>query len=257
MSRHRRQPPQWSLSAGPGTEVEGGENGAEEQPRAVAARHQVGVLALPAEPGGGGERLFHQRRGVAEHLDLAAKPRRHPPGELLEAALENVVIVAVAGIDGNGAVLTLGQARQRVVAGSIGKAHHHRAAGLCPQGARRAPAVKGVGKPAHVAVQPLGNEGGQRLAGGGDRVGPCEADRVEPKRQRALANAVAGGLRNRGRHNGAAARRRARSRREGHGRPGAILSWRTSRAPAHGLSRPRRRDSRPRKARRRRPDRHG
>ena len=40
-----------------GLELEIGEDRAEKQPRAEFARHQIGVLALPAEPGAGGERL--------------------------------------------------------------------------------------------------------------------------------------------------------------------------------------------------------
>src|SRR3546814_7125543 len=39
---------------------------AEKQPTAVIAAHHVRMLALPAEPGGGGEGFFHHRRGVAE-----------------------------------------------------------------------------------------------------------------------------------------------------------------------------------------------
>ena len=53
-------------------QVERGEDRAEKQPRAEFARHQVGVLALPAEAGGGGERLLHHGGGVDEHLDVAA-----------------------------------------------------------------------------------------------------------------------------------------------------------------------------------------
>ncbi len=48
------------------------EQRAQKQPRAELARHHVGVLALPAEPGGFGERLLHHRRGVDEDFELAA-----------------------------------------------------------------------------------------------------------------------------------------------------------------------------------------
>ena len=41
---------------------------AEEQPGAEIARHEVGVLALPAEPGLLRQRLFHDRRGIDKHL---------------------------------------------------------------------------------------------------------------------------------------------------------------------------------------------
>src|SRR5262249_38299555 len=39
-------------------QIERGEDRAEEQPRPELARDQIGVLALPAEAGGGGERLL-------------------------------------------------------------------------------------------------------------------------------------------------------------------------------------------------------
>ena len=47
-----------------------GQDRAEEQPRAEFARHQIGVLALPADSGPRRERLLHQRRGVDEHFDV-------------------------------------------------------------------------------------------------------------------------------------------------------------------------------------------
>src|SRR6516225_11384644 len=59
----------------------------EEQPGAEIARHQIGVLALPAEPGALGERLFHDRRGVDDKLQPARPARLDPVRERLEAAL--------------------------------------------------------------------------------------------------------------------------------------------------------------------------
>ena len=82
-----------------GRQVDIGEDRAEEQPGAERATDQIGVLALPADAGGRGERLFHQRRGIDEHLDVGAGPRRKAGGDLLQLALDQVVIVAVAGID--------------------------------------------------------------------------------------------------------------------------------------------------------------
>jgi hypothetical protein len=57
-------------------QIERGENGAEEQPRAEFARHQIGVLALPAEAGGRRQRFLHHRRGIDKDLDVAAGVRR-------------------------------------------------------------------------------------------------------------------------------------------------------------------------------------
>src|SRR3546814_7293486 len=62
---------------------------------------EVGVLALPAEPGRRRQRLFHHRRGVHEDLHVLACARGEPRGDLLETALDQVVVVAVARIDGD------------------------------------------------------------------------------------------------------------------------------------------------------------
>ena len=59
-----------------GRELRRREDRAEEEPRAEFAADEVGVLALPAEPGRLGERLLHHRRGVDEHLHVA---RRRAP----------------------------------------------------------------------------------------------------------------------------------------------------------------------------------
>ena len=78
--------PQWSRSGVVGRQIERGENRAEEQPRAVLARDQIGVLALPAEAGRFGQRLFHHRRGVDEHFDVAAGVVDQPASERFSAA---------------------------------------------------------------------------------------------------------------------------------------------------------------------------
>src|SRR6185312_11821846 len=56
---------------GVGRELEREEYLAEEKPGAEFLRDEVGVLALPADAGALGERLFHDRRGVDEHFQLA------------------------------------------------------------------------------------------------------------------------------------------------------------------------------------------
>jgi hypothetical protein len=45
----------------------------------VIAAHQIGVLALPAQTGGGGQRFFHHRRGVHKHLPPRTGLSRHQP----------------------------------------------------------------------------------------------------------------------------------------------------------------------------------
>src|SRR3546814_5854424 len=70
-----------------------GEDFAEEQPGAEIQRHQVAVLALPAEAGGLGEVLFHDRRGVDENLHTCLQVVVQPARQRLQALLDEIVIV--------------------------------------------------------------------------------------------------------------------------------------------------------------------
>ena len=88
-----------------------GQDGAEEQPRAELARHQIGVLALPAQPRRLAQRLFHQRRRVDEDLDVGAAGAGKAAGDALEAGADDVVIVLALGIAGDGAAAGLRQDR--------------------------------------------------------------------------------------------------------------------------------------------------
>ena len=98
-------------------QVEVGEDRAEKQPRAEFAADEIGVLALPAEAGRRGERLLHHRRGVDEHLDLdrlGTGRGDEPGGERLQLAFDHLVIVAVAGVDGDRAAVLALQRRERI-----------------------------------------------------------------------------------------------------------------------------------------------
>ena len=97
-----------------GRQIERGEDRAEKQPGAELARHQVGVLALPADAGGRGERLFHHRRGVDEDLDLAAGRVDQPAANRFEPRFDHVVIIVAAGIDRDAAARAVFQDRQRI-----------------------------------------------------------------------------------------------------------------------------------------------
>ena len=81
------------------------EDRAEKQPGAEFARDQIGVLALPADPGGLGERLFHHRGGIDEDFDLQAGLATEPAGEGLELAFDDAVIVAALRVNGDCAAL--------------------------------------------------------------------------------------------------------------------------------------------------------
>ncbi len=131
-------------------QVEIGEQRAEEKPGAEIAADEIGVLALPTEARGLRQRLLHHRRGVDEHFDLAAGCSRQPRSQLLEPAFQHVVIVAMAGIDGDGAVARLGGGGEGIAVGRIIDADHHAGAGFGPKRARAGAAW--VLHPRHVAV---------------------------------------------------------------------------------------------------------
>ena len=76
------------------------------------ARDQIGVFALPAEAGFRGERLFHQRRGIHEHFDLRPALLRQPLRQLLQLALDHIVIIAPRRVGRDKAMRFVLQQRQ-------------------------------------------------------------------------------------------------------------------------------------------------
>ena len=140
---------------------------------------EVGVLALPAEARGGGERLLHHRGGVDEHLHVAAGPRHEAAGDQLQAPLQHIVIVAVAGIDGDGAAVRLRQHREGALARAVVEGEHHHGLRLWPQHARIGAASGGLGEPVHGAVVTVGQGDGEAGAGLGDGLGAGDADGCE------------------------------------------------------------------------------
>ncbi len=84
-------------------QINRGEYRAEKQPGAEFSRNQIGVLALPTETGGFGERLFHDGRGIDKNLDIAARSFDQPASKTLQPRLDDIVIVVAARIDRNSA----------------------------------------------------------------------------------------------------------------------------------------------------------
>ena len=84
-----------------GIELQRGEDLAQEEPGAELAGDEIGMLALPADPRRLGQRLLHHRGGIDEDLHPAVEVLRHPARQRLETLLDGVVVVAVAGIDGD------------------------------------------------------------------------------------------------------------------------------------------------------------
>jgi len=189
---------------------------AEEKPGAEIARDEVGVLALPAEPGGCGERLFHHRRGVDEHLELTRPARVDPARELLQALLDEIVIIAIPRIDRDGAALALGERRQRVLRGPVIDAEHDDAPRLGPECLRIGALIRAGGEPAHIAVMARlekRREPRARLRRQHRRRKP---HRIEPQRQRVPADRGFDGFGGR-QHAGGASFDRLRMRKTGRG----------------------------------------
>ena len=105
---------------------------------------------------------------------------------MLQHALHHVVIVAVAGIDGDGAAVRLGERGERVVVGRVGQAERDDAAGLGPERLRMGALLGAVGQPAHLAMLAGGEEGGEPVAGLGAERGGAKPMASKP-RARALA----------------------------------------------------------------------
>jgi hypothetical protein len=137
------------------------------------------VLALPADAGGGGERLLHDRRGVDEDLDLFGGLGGEPAGDRLEPLLDEIVVVSAAGIDRDGRLVRTSEQGQRIVFGSVVEAKHDHRARLRPQRPRVAAAFRVRREPVHGAVEAAFEEAVEALGRTGDGVGGGDADRVE------------------------------------------------------------------------------
>ena len=166
---------------------------AQEQPGAVRPRHEVGVLALPAEPGPFRQRLLHDGGRVHEHLQLGLVGVGEPLAQRLQPALDQVVVVAVPRINRHDPAVGVGQQRARVVGGGVAGAERDDGARLRPQGLGVDAAVGLVLHPAHVAVPPLAQELRQPGLGLLAQFRFREADRVEAERQRPVADGLAEG----------------------------------------------------------------
>ena len=171
-----------------GRQVRIGQNGAEKQPGAEAARDKDGMLALPADAGGLSEGLFHQRRGIDEDLDLGAGASGQKPRQVLELALDDVVIVAVAGIDRDIAGFARLEPRHRILVRPVIHPDHDKALRLRPKTLGCLAAIPRRFHPVHIAVPAFGQRGAELVRkigsgrGGGDAEG-VEAERFRPRLQ--------------------------------------------------------------------------
>ena len=145
----------------------------------MVAADEVGVLALPAEPGGFGERLFHHRRGVDEHLEIAPRFGREPAAERLQLALDDIVIVAPLRIDRDAPDIALPGQRERIGCGRVAHAESDNARDLRPERCRAFAMMRARLHPDHVAMLPLGEPLAQSFGGARRGVGARDPARRE------------------------------------------------------------------------------
>ncbi len=165
-----RQLPQWSCSGASGGSSRSVRISPRNSQEPSVAADQVGVLALPAEPRLLRQRLLQHRGGVDEHLHLGRETRGEPAGELLEPALEHVVIVAMAGIDRQIAPIGSSSSGSGSWRGPVVQAADDRGAGRRPQTVGRLATVGTRGPASPWCRGPQrrarrGSDGPPRLAG--------------------------------------------------------------------------------------------
>ena len=119
----------------------------------MAAADEIGVLALPAEAGGFGQRLFHNRCRIDEDFQILARGAGgETAGDALELAFDNVVIIAVLCIDGNRGLILVLEDCQRIAVRSVIHGKHDDRTHLRPQVVRTGAAFFRFLHPVHAGV---------------------------------------------------------------------------------------------------------
>ena len=163
----------------------------EKQPRAELPRHQICMLALPAKTGALGHRFFHHRRSVDEQFDVAIPIFGDPASKLTQALFHHVVVVAPTGIGGHRPPVAVGMEKKWVFFGTVIHPNCDDAFSFRPQIRWRLSAFAGRFKPAHIAVIAV-REIAFEIARGLTAIRTGKADRIEPQRQRVIADTGAG-----------------------------------------------------------------
>ncbi|EGE58995.1 hypothetical protein RHECNPAF_2530074 [Rhizobium etli CNPAF512] len=160
-------------------EIRGGEHAAEKQPGTMRAADEIGVFALPAEAGGRRQGLFHDRRGIDEHFHVGAGTCGKTGGDLLQPALDDVVIIAVAGIDRYRRSIGFGEDAARIFLRGVIEAEDDHGSHLAPERQGIAAPIARLRHPLHRAMAPGIDELAEALFGFGNRVGPRDAAEIE------------------------------------------------------------------------------
>ncbi len=184
------------------------------------------MLALPAEPRRFRVGLFHHRGCVDEDLHLRAAFLRKPPRNLLQALLDEIVVVAVLRIDGNRRAAAPLQRFQRIAVGAVVHRQHDDRFRVRPERQRIGAPCRRLFHPAHLSVTAERKPVPQSFGKVGACIRPRDADIVEARLLRAGEEAAAQRvrvfrLRSRDWHRVSAAACRPRDRREARGSPAA------------------------------------
>ncbi len=151
------------------------------------------MLPLPAQPRLRRQRLLHDRRGIDENLHLHTRRGAGDDElrEVLQPALDDVVVIAMPRIDRDIAPIRLAQRRKRVALRRVTCAQRYDAADVGPKRARIAALLHPSRQPAHLAMLPGGKEIAQPGAGAGVEFSRREPHRIEAERHRLGANGPA------------------------------------------------------------------
>lgn len=129
----------------------------------MAARNEIGVLAEPAKSGSLRQRLFHQRRCIYKHFHLPAARLRYPLCELFEALFDHVMIIFIAGVNGDIAAICQRQVLQGIMARPIVGAEHDGARCIAPHLLwAEAPGQRAC-QPGHLAMMAVIDKGLKRI----------------------------------------------------------------------------------------------
>ena len=140
----------------------------------------IGMLALPAEAGGFGQRLFHHRRGVDKDFYLAFRLTDQPAGGALKRALDDIMIVLALRIDRYPAVIGHAFQGKRILGGRVAHSQHDHRLHIGPQSGRISALIGPVGHPDHITLAAFAQPLLQALPGFGRQSGGGDTDGGEP-----------------------------------------------------------------------------
>ena len=157
-------------------QLQRGEDRPQEEPVAKVAAQQIGVLALPAQPGRLRQRFLHHRSGIDKHLDLATPRLDQPAPKPLQPPLDQIVVVLPLGIDTDRPPVALPQHGQRIALRRIDLGEHDDRPRIGPERRRTPAPLHPLGHPAHLPLPPCGEPGPKPSGRLGRRIGRADTD---------------------------------------------------------------------------------